>query len=113
MNRQEILNTVYFHLKAQGKQALSSSGNCVYLTDYGLKCAIGCLIPDDLYSESIEGKSVATLFDEGFMTTIFPDISRSEVLFLSRLQKIHDLFFYEFEKKIQELCSEYDLEFPV
>lgn len=110
MNRQDILNTVYKHLKAQRKQALDSSGNCSYLTDYGLKCAIGCLIPDDLYCEWIEGKSVATLFDQGFMTTIFPDIDISDIPFLSDIQNIHDIFFYDLEKKFQELCSKYALE---
>lgn len=46
------------HLLRQGRSAiqLDSAGNvlCRYLADDGLKCAIGGLIPEDLYSPKLE-----------------------------------------------------------
>lgn len=112
MNKQEIVNTVYKHLKAQGKQALDSDWNCAYRTASGLKCAIGCLIPDALYTNLIETKLVSSLFKIGFLQKVFPDITEEDVLFLSQLQRIHDYDFNSLDFEFQKLCVRYKLEFP-
>lgn len=61
MELQTIFNKICAHLIRQGEAAMSAhSGDCVYL-DHGTgnMCAVGCLIPRDLYHEGIEGR-VAT-----------------------------------------------------
>ncbi len=45
MTKQEIFDKVATHLLTQNEKALNSVGGCVYRTDKGLKCAVGCLIP--------------------------------------------------------------------
>lgn len=112
MNKQEIINTVYSHLKTQGEPAHDTYGMCSYRTASGLKCAIGCLIPNDLYNISIETKRVSSLYKNGFLQRIFPGITEEDVEFLDKLQIIHDNFFDQLDSKIQNLCSEYNLEFP-
>ena len=87
----EVFNKVSEHLLAQNEQSLDASGGCVYRNEVGLKCAIGCLIKDEFYSESWEyfmvgmkGPVANALEKSGVLLT-------SEILdLLSRLQKLHD-----------------------
>ena len=65
--KQEIYDIVINHLRAQGAKSLitklDEEGNlipdlCAYRGDGGMKCAAGILIPDDVYSEKMEGFSM-------------------------------------------------------
>jgi hypothetical protein len=62
MNAQEIFDKVVTHLRTQGKQAKNTSDDCVYRRPNGLMCAVGCLIPDELYDPALEGATVADFF---------------------------------------------------
>lgn len=55
MTPQEIFDTVCDHLATQKKRASKASGGCYYRTEDGLKCAVGCLIPDALYDVRMDG----------------------------------------------------------
>lgn len=112
MNKQEIVNTVYKHLKTQGKPALNQSGICSYRGASGLKCAIGCLIPDNLYNSVFEQKTVSLLYSENLLEEIFPGITEEEAFFLERMQVIHDSYFETLDEKFKSLCDDYDLNFP-
>lgn len=59
---QEIFDTVARHLLTQNKRATNGDSPmdnaatwCRYRTPDGLRCAGGCLIPDDRYEEAFEG----------------------------------------------------------
>jgi len=67
---QEIFDYVLAHLKMQNARAMGDPGMCVYKNGEGKSCAIGCLIPDDLYTISIEGKGLTELKER------FPKISK-------------------------------------
>jgi len=56
MNEQQIFDTVAAHLFRQGRRAMDGSG-CRYRSGDGLKCAVGCFIPDEAYDPDIEGVS--------------------------------------------------------
>lgn len=60
---QEIFNKVVAHLLKQGRPAREEN-RCRYRTTDGLSCAVGCLIPDELYSPSFEGKSARKVIRE-------------------------------------------------
>ena len=47
MTRQEIFDKVFTHLLTQKYQAITDDGQCEYLANNGLKCAVGCLIAED------------------------------------------------------------------
>lgn len=89
MTRQEIFDKVVAHFAVQ-REVAAEYGMCMYRTPDGRKCAIGALIPDEVYSQRLEDKSVDTLFLE------FPDIMRASGLsdddsrFLFALQHAHD-----------------------
>lgn len=64
MNRQEIaeaqqiFNKVSRHLLTQGETSVDEDGECLYRGPGGLRCAVGCLIADEHYTEDMEGNSV-------------------------------------------------------
>jgi hypothetical protein len=91
MKRQEILDKVVSHARRQKIRAVSEENinYCRYRMDDGRKCFIGCLIPDNLYTEAFEEY---TIFDhklEPIQKFLGAD-SLEDVLFLQELQSIHD-----------------------
>ena len=58
MNLQEIFNRVRDHLLTQGEISSRTGVNCAYRGENGMSCAVGCLIPDELYLEAMEGAEV-------------------------------------------------------
>lgn len=59
--------------------------SCVYRGDNGQKCAVGCLIPDEIYDTNMEGHGVGEILH----TYTLPDLVGNYAL-LSRLQNLHD-----------------------
>ena len=101
---QDIFDFVATHLITQSVVSEDASGQCVYRSPDGLKCAIGCLIPDDAYRgnlEGHEGNHLIVLRALGFNTPenycrsgSFPiGFSKSDadrITLLLMLQKVHD-----------------------
>lgn len=50
----EVADQITLHLLLQKDAAINSLGHCLLRYD-GLKCAMGCLIADEEYDESMEG----------------------------------------------------------
>ena len=98
MTKQEIFDTVAAHLLEQKETCVirTSSGTdfCAYRGDRGMMCAIGVLVPDNLYEQSMEGGPVYALLEE------WPEVCKAiwgrkkmapyQKKFLSDLQLIHD-----------------------
>lgn len=66
MNRRLVVETAAKRLFEQGSYALGMNGNCRYRSqsEVGgkcLKCAIGLLIPDEMYQPEFEGKPIHQL----------------------------------------------------
>jgi hypothetical protein len=121
--QQETFNTVVEHLIKQGKRATknTSEGNtsCLYLADDGSKCAIGCLIADEHYDKSIEGKTAETLIYSDNLPDIISDLSvegmfeEEMVSFYSDLQYIHDYVSPEdWSGRLRGIAIQRDLEIP-
>jgi hypothetical protein len=94
MNKQQTFNKVVRHLRRQGR-ATDSKGTCMYRTPNGRSCAVGCLIPDELYHESMEGKAVGTTSSplSGFMAskiTALVELLEIDVVLARDLQTVHD-----------------------
>ena len=54
----DVFNKVSEHLLTQNERSQDRFGDCLYRSPKGLKCALGCLIDDEFYSESLECLSV-------------------------------------------------------
>lgn len=61
MTNQEIFDKVLNHLRQQGHAAtvfINGETSCRYRAGDGGMCAVGCLIPDELYTPEIEDNGV-------------------------------------------------------
>ncbi len=86
---QSLFETVSRHLFAQGERAFAPMSGCQYRTEAGLSCAIGCLIPDEMYRPAFEGRSVTGLLGSyPEIKGLFPDVHET---LLEDLQQIHDM----------------------
>jgi hypothetical protein len=89
---QEVFDIVARHLLTQGRRAAVDLGyndgqlNCLYRTPEGLKCAAGCLIPDEAYDESMEGIMIGSLIHNGTKLAHLKPF----MMLLNRLQGAHD-----------------------
>lgn len=94
MTPQEIFDTVVSHLRIQGRPAIHTDGptvgRCAYRSSNGTKCAVGCLIPDSIYTPLMEGDAVPSIYrylsEEMFLWFNFNSG------LLRNLQKAHDLW---------------------
>lgn len=82
MNSQQMFDKVAKHLLTQ-----NAKSRALYRGRGGMMCAIGCLIPDDLYSPKMEGIWVERL------VAYFPELKKfiPDLALADRLQRIHDV----------------------
>lgn len=111
MTPQEIFDRVVTHLRKQGKKAVIENEfgdiSCLYRTPDGLKCAVGCLIEDDEYDPSFEGKPI------GIVCEINAIISKKlckHLCLVCSLQFTHDLcVIHDWESRFQFIANNYQL----
>lgn len=105
MTGQEVFDRVVAHLRAQGEKAISGTGLCLYRGADGRKCAVGCLIPDELYTPAVEGEAV----DGPYMKDLLREIGVRQDLALG-LQQVHDRFpVCRWEWALERLAVRYGL----
>lgn len=80
---QEVFDQVAEHLLKQMAQSRQSTG-CAYRGNNGLKCAAGCLIADDEYSEEFENIAWSELGRK------IPNFPKKHSGLIQGLQAIHD-----------------------
>lgn len=61
---QELFDYVTSFLLKQGEQSRGPGGACAYRGRDGLMCAVGCVVPDEFYSPSMEGEGIDTVLAE-------------------------------------------------
>lgn len=107
LSKQEIFDRTAAHLLAQGEPA-SISGDCMYRTPNGLKCAVGALIPDEVYHRfdidpkyadpynELEGANIESrvvqraLIDSGVLAKDFDEEINGTFHLLLEIQLAHD-----------------------
>ncbi|HWM64958.1 MAG TPA: hypothetical protein VNO35_00110 [Steroidobacteraceae bacterium] len=92
MNNQEAFDIAVLHLLNQAHGCVSSSGRGQYRGTRGGKNAIGALIPDHLYSDSMEGKTVHQLIAAAgpAYDKLREHLNGVSPRLLSELQDLHD-----------------------
>lgn len=91
MNDQGAFDTALLHLLIQGHRSVSSSGRSL-LRGPGGKSAIGALIPDQLYGNSMEGRTIQQLL-ASYNPAHLPlrrHLSGVGLPLLNALQDLHD-----------------------
>lgn len=114
MDAQEIFDTVRDHLLKQMKKSKTQGPAvtmCLYRSPKGLACAVGCLIPDSIYSEDMEGQDIEDLLAEGSWFGDQLDHLRPHVELLMDLQEVHDTNYpSSWKKKLDAVAQKYWLE---
>jgi hypothetical protein len=121
MNQQKIFDKVVDHLLTQKERSADVYGDkdCLYRAykEDGkvLKCAVGCLIPDDKYNTGMEGDLI-TFYDYfAEDETMNPDpevFTNDNFSLLEHLQQIHDTFeVHEWPYRLQLLATKFNLEY--
>jgi hypothetical protein len=120
---QEVFTISATHLLRQNAKSMAilkgdGSPSCAYRGDDGMMCAVGCLIPDELYDPSLEGKTADSLIVSdalGNAGIVFAVLDGSDPMckLLGALQSIHDscdsLFWY---KHLSKAAEHFNLEMP-
>ena len=110
LTKQQIFDRATEHLRQQRAQSIDPvTSVCRYRGPDGLKCAVGVLIPDELYSPEMEG----LLADEVVkrhpaLASLFSADSPS---LLNSLQHVHDFWaLKDWEEGFAEIAKEHRLE---
>jgi hypothetical protein len=92
LTAQASFEQIATHLFAQGERSINSDDtSCQYRGAKGLKCAIGCLIPDNQYAKRIEGASVEDVqLMEILSAAGLPAYDKRYMELLDSLQQVHD-----------------------
>ena len=102
MTTQEAYEAIrdYFSQPGRERAIDPESDDCVYKGPKGQKCAVGCLIPDNLYSPEFEGNTLGTLLvllrdwkdSDAQAAEVYALLNddESKVSFLTEAQRLHD-----------------------
>jgi hypothetical protein len=98
-SKQQLLNYIFKSLYDQGKQSKNETGDCLYRGSNGIKCAIGCILPDKLYNIKMENLDVDGLIENSIYGTFnIPWYIKRNKKFLSYVQTIHDNYQKQYQK---------------
>ena len=85
LTRQQAYEHIRHYFTRPGAKLSRGHGGCYYRhPDDGRKCAVGCLIPDELYKPDMERRSASCVLVHDL------DWDRNLVVFLSDAQVAHD-----------------------
>ena len=115
MTKQETFDTVVAHLRQQNEKSVGpvtiptgevKQGMNRYRGLGGLKCAVGCLIPDDEYRQYFEDMDLDNIIHE------CKSLKRHDRSLLKRLSTVHDWFPVErWEIRLGSVASKYNLKY--
>lgn len=114
---QQIFDIAATHLLKQGRRATAPAGGCRYRAVQPdgavLKCAVGALIPDELYEPDLENWQVGSLVTISPIRGLFqtPKLDRT-VSMLRELQCLHDETLtkpFRWRLNLGRIANRYDL----
>ena len=88
MDNQEFFDKATSGFLKQGVLSVDKTGECVYRCDDGRRCAVGFVVPDELYRFEFEGHAIETLIAEREDVEAF--FSKVTALFAVEIQRCHD-----------------------
>ncbi len=122
MEAQEIFDTVATHLLRQGRRSMfeDSPSVCAYRGAGGTKCAVGVLIPDELYNPEMEMRTIYGLVENPTkrQACSLPDWMEDNLELLANLQSVHDRASswkssYTMKSGLKEIAEEFSLKADV
>ena len=108
LTKQDVFNIAANGILKQGKRSVS--GLCLYRGPNGLKCAIGMLIPDELYENHFEGNSAGESGVIEALIKVGVPNTAEYADFLEHLQGVHDDHPVEdWDRELVNFAHHYDL----
>lgn len=108
---QQVFDTVAKHLLTQNVRAIDEYG-CKYRGPNNTKCAAGCLIPDEEYTEELEDQGWG-LFVNNTTGEAIP-CSDAHYELISHLQHVHDEYpVCDWKRKLIDVANEHNLNYDV
>lgn len=106
---QQVFDQAKEHLLKQNCRSLTETKRSTYICSYrganGTKCAGGCFIGDDEYSEDMEGESWDQL-------VLLGTVPFEHSFLIANLQDVHDLYVTdEWPDRLKELAQRHELKF--
>ena len=90
MDKKQIFKRVTKHLINQNEKS-ELNNTCFYWSDNGNKCAVGCLIDEEVYTEDLEESLVSEPHViEAINKSLNDTITDTDVGLLRDLQRLHD-----------------------
>lgn len=106
MTGQEIFDAVAIHLLTQKRKSVGANGVCRYRW-HGLRCAIGCLIPDAQYTPGLEHCSGP----HNYSVRVAAGILDNQVPLVAALQNVHDVGFAScWPSRLRQVSSDFRLD---
>lgn len=97
LDKQELFDTMRNHLLKQQDVSIlcNDDDTCAYLSQNGLKCAVGCLIKPEFYDKELEGNGVVeySVLDAVALSLgerEHKDIPKDIVDMMVHMQEFHD-----------------------
>lgn len=121
--RQQLFDKVAGHLLKQGKRSETADGNLCKYRNGNFRCAVGCLIPDELYCPQIDFDSRVDGTAGAAMTTIPEDdsdallhqilweagVAADGLKLLLDLQQVHDNSEVEQWRQLRQVATRWNL----
>lgn len=118
MDNQQFFDKTVAFLRTQGEAAVTANGACRYRTspseDRVLMCAVGCHIPDNVYSSGFEGVSASELLRvSNDVCALFGGVDRA---LIEAMQLAHDdglavHGLHAFEDQVENIAFDYGLKY--
>lgn len=94
----QISEKIRDHLIAQKAKSMHGEAKCLYRSDSGNMCAVGCIIPDELYDTTLETQSMRTnAVTEVVNKALRLRLDRSSIDCLQLWQNYHDSYHTEYD----------------
>lgn len=92
MDRQKAFDIMVTALREQGRRSMNYRQTvCLFRGENQNKCAIGHLIPDDLYDACFdEASTLYDIMENNIMIKTYGEWERGDLQFLSDMQLCHD-----------------------
>lgn len=98
-SKQQTFNRVVKHLRGMTERSMNDVIGCAYRGDDGRKCAVGCLIPDSLYDETMEGLGAQRPIMRDLL-----NLAGHDADLCSDLQQVHDREEYFADREFYLAC---------
>ena len=110
LTSQQVFDRAASHLLKQGfRSELPDRSACAYRGRNGMMCAVGALIPDEMYDPAMEKKGVGA-FPEYF-PEVFKHISGEQPHLICDLQEMHDHWEpSSWRKRLGKIAKSYHLD---